>query len=91
MANSAIRVVGRLDAAEAGRGEYGFLPGAQRDRAKILKPGTMLVAQPELPIPLVVEFPFPAWATRASEAGVAVGEGGGPTGGGPADPFEGLP
>ena len=26
VANSAIRVVGRLDAAEAGRGEYGFLP-----------------------------------------------------------------
>ncbi len=91
VANSAIRVVGRLDAAEAGRGEYGFLPGAQRDRAKILKPGTMLVAQPELPIPLVVEFPFPAWATRASEAGVAVGEGAGTTSGAPADPFEGLP
>ena len=50
----------------------------------------MLVAQPELPIPLVVEFPFPAWATRASEAGVAVGEGDGPIGA-PADPFEGLP
>jgi hypothetical protein len=30
----------------------------------------MIVAQPELPIPLVVQFPFPAWATRASEAGV---------------------
>ena len=26
VANSAVRVVGRLDAAEAGRGEYGFLP-----------------------------------------------------------------
>jgi uncharacterized protein len=40
----------------------------QRQRATIVKPGTMLVAQPELPIPLVVQFPFPAWATRASEA-----------------------
>jgi hypothetical protein len=28
----------------------------------------MLVAQPELPVPLVVQFPFPAWATRAAEA-----------------------
>jgi hypothetical protein len=91
VANSAIRVVGRLDAAEAGRGEYGFLPGAQRDRAKILKPGTMLVAQPELPIPLVVEFPFPAWATRASEAGALVGGPDGTAGGAPEDPFEGLP
>ena len=68
VANSAIRVVGRLDSAEAARGEYGFLPPVQRQRATIIKPGTMLVCQPELPIPLVVQFPFPAWATRASEA-----------------------
>jgi DNA helicase HerA-like ATPase len=68
VANSAIRVVGRLDSAEAARGEYGFLPPVQRQRATIVKPGTMLVSQPELPIPLVVQFPFPAWATRASEA-----------------------
>jgi hypothetical protein len=34
------------------------------------------VAQPELPIPLVVQFPFPAWATRASEAGVTLRSGG---------------
>jgi hypothetical protein len=68
VANSAVRVVGRLDSAEAARGEYGFLPPVQRQRATIVKPGTMLVAQPELPIPLVVQFPFPAWATRAAEA-----------------------
>jgi uncharacterized protein len=69
IANSAIRVVGRLDSAEAHRDEYGWLPGAQRDRSTILKPGTMLLSQPELPVPLVVQFPFPSWATRASEAG----------------------
>jgi hypothetical protein len=28
----------------------------------------MILAQPELPMPLVLEFPFPSWATRASEA-----------------------
>lgn len=86
VANSAIRVVGRLDPAEAGRGEYGFLPPAQRQRSTIIKPGTMLLSQPEIPIPLVAQFPFPAWATRAGEAGAnpaAVGE--------PDDPFEGLP
>src|SRR5690606_26376594 len=60
VANSAVRVVGRLDPAEAARGEYGFLPPVQRQRATIVKPGTMLVSQPELPIPLVVQFPFPA-------------------------------
>jgi uncharacterized protein len=69
VANSAIRVVGRLDPAEASRPEYGFLSPAQRQRAQIAKPGTMFVAQPEIPVPLVVEFPFPAWATRQSEAG----------------------
>ena len=61
--------------------EYGFLPAMQRQRATILKPGTMLLSQPELPGPLVLEFPFPAWATRASEAGaLPVSDGG------PADP-----
>src|SRR5207245_9823759 len=60
IANASIRVVGRLDAAEAGRPEYGFLPAVQRDRATIAKPGTMFLSQPEIPVPLVVEFPFPA-------------------------------
>ncbi len=68
IANSSIRVVGRLDSAEASREEYGFLPAVHRQRATIVKPGTMIISQPELPVPLVVEFPFPAWATRASEA-----------------------
>ena len=72
VANSAIRVVGRLDPAEAGRDEYGFLPQVQRQRATIVKPGTMLVAQPELPVPLLCQFPFPAWATRSAEAGVGL-------------------
>ncbi|MGC9669822.1 ATP-binding protein [Planosporangium sp. 12N6] len=69
VSNSAIRVVGRLDPAEASRPEYGFLPPAQRQRALLAKPGTMFVAQPEIPVPLCVEFPFPSWATRPSEAG----------------------
>ena len=69
--NSAIRVVGRLDPAEASRPEYGFLPPAQRQRALLAKPGTMFVHQPDIPVPLCLEFPFPAWATRVSEAGTA--------------------
>jgi hypothetical protein len=67
VSNSAIRVVGRLDTAEAGRPEYGFLPPAQRVRATIAKPGAMFISQPQIPVPLAVEFPFPAWATRLSE------------------------
>lgn len=71
IANSSVRVVGRLDAAESARPEYAFLPPAQRARAVLAKPGTMFVSQPEIPVPLVVEFPFPAWATRPAEAGAA--------------------
>jgi DNA helicase HerA-like ATPase len=67
LSNSAIKVVGRLDSAEASRPEYGFLPTGQRQRATIAKPGTMFVSQPAIPVPLAVEFPFPAWATRLSE------------------------
>ena len=67
VSNAAIRVVGRLDLAEAERSEYGFLGAAGRARAGILKPGTMIVQQPEIPTPLLVQFPFPAWATRKSE------------------------
>ena len=84
IANSSVRVVGRLDAAEAGREEYGFLPSVHRQRATIIKPGTMILSQPQLPMPLVLEFPFPAWATRSSEA---VGD---TAYDGPEDPFEGL-
>jgi hypothetical protein len=69
ISNSSIRVAGRLDSAEATRPEYGFLPTVHQQRAVIAKPGTMFVHQPQLPVPLVVEFPFPAWATRKSEAG----------------------
>jgi DNA helicase HerA-like ATPase len=68
VANAALRVVGRLDPAEAERPEYGFLTAAGRARAGILKPGTMIVLQPEIPTPLLLRFPFPAWATRRGEA-----------------------
>jgi hypothetical protein len=35
----------------------------------------MIVQQPEIPTPLLVRFPFPAWATRKSEVrAVAVTE-----------------
>lgn len=68
VANSSFRVVGRLDLAEAQQHEYAFLPGPSRARAGILKPGTVIVSQPEIPIPVLLHFPFPAWATRPSEA-----------------------
>jgi uncharacterized protein len=90
VSNSSIKVVGRLDPAEAGRPEYGFLPASQRTRATLAKPGTMFVSQPEIPVPLAVEFPFPAWATRLSEsAGDAPATS--TNGAAPRDPFARLP
>ena len=96
VANSAVRVVGRLDPAEATRPEYGFLTGVARQRATILRPGSMFVTQPELPVPLLVTFPFPSWATRVGEAGLtaATAPPGAAPSSGPAiddDPFAGLP
>ena len=68
VSQSSFRVAGRLDAAEAQRDEYRFLtPRVWRERARLLKPGAMIVQQPEIPTPLLIEFPRPAWATRASE------------------------
>ncbi len=78
MENAAIRVAGRLDAAEAERSEYGWMLPSTRARARLLKPGTMVISQPAIPVPLVVNFPFPPWATRREE----VSEDG--------DPFVGL-
>lgn len=89
LANCAIKVAGRLDAAEAERPEYGFLPPQQRVRAMLAKPGTMFVSQPDIPVPLAVDFPFPAWATRPSEKGVWAGVDDGPAA--PSDPFATIP
>ncbi|CAI7975255.1 conserved hypothetical protein [Frankia sp. Hr75.2] len=92
IANSSIKVVGRLDSAEAGRPEYGFLPPGQRARATLAKPGTMFVSQPEIPVPLAVEFPFPAWATRHSEtAGPPPETTGPPSGSVPGQPGKPAP
>jgi hypothetical protein len=32
----------------------------------------MFVSQPEIPVPLAIEFPFPAWATRLAECAAPV-------------------
>jgi hypothetical protein len=50
----------------------------------------MFVSQPRLPVPILLEFPFPAWATRAAEADLRAGPGAGAPPAGPEDPFAGL-
>ena len=67
LSNAAVRVSGRLDAAEAERSEYGWMLPSTRARARLLKPGTMVLSQPSIPAPTVLEFPYPPWATRPEE------------------------
>ena len=50
----------------------------------------MFVSQPRLPVPILLEFPFPAWATRAAEADLRAGGRDGADGRQPEDPFAGL-
>ena len=78
LSNAALRVSGRLDSAEAERSEYGWMLPSTRARARLFKPGTMVLSQPAIPAPTVLTFPYPPWATRPEE----VLEGG--------DPFEGV-
>jgi len=63
--NAAVKVVGRLDAGEAV--EYRFLSPELRERAARFLPGTMVLAQPLIPEPVPLRFPFPAFATNTDE------------------------
>ena len=72
--NAAIRIVGRLDAAEADRPEYKFMPRSFLSRSTILAPGTMIVHQPDVPSPMMLNFPFPSWATRRKEVDETVSD-----------------
>lgn len=65
--NASIRVTGRLDAAESERVEFGWMLPSTRARARLLKPGTMVLGQPAVPVPIVLNFPRVPWATRADE------------------------
>lgn len=63
--NASLKVVGRLDAGEAG--EYRFLSPELRERAARFLPGTMVLDQPLIPAPIPLRFPFPAFATCVAE------------------------
>jgi len=38
-----------------------------RESVRSIKPGTMIVHQPDIPAPVLINFPRPAWATRGEE------------------------
>lgn len=64
--NAALKIVGRLDAGEAG--SYKFLTPVLRERAIRFMPGTIVVSQPIVPEPIPLRFPFPPFATNPDEA-----------------------
>ena len=65
--NAAIKVVGRMDAAEVMHDQYGWMLPSMRERARLLRPGQMVLQQPTVPVPLTLRFPRVPWATRADE------------------------
>ncbi|HIQ31396.1 MAG TPA: ATP-binding protein [Aquifex aeolicus] len=67
VANAAVKVTGRLDSSEVLSKEYEFLVGNFRQRAIMLKKGTMILYQPDIPTPLMISFPLPPWATKREE------------------------
>lgn len=67
LANSAVKIVGRMDSSEVLSKEYEFLIGNFRQRAIMLKKGTMIMYQPDVPTPLIFRFPRPPWATKKEE------------------------
>ena len=67
VANASVKVNGRMDAAEVYAKEYDYLPPVYKHRSLLLKKGQLILNQPDIPLPLIVSFPFPAWATRREE------------------------
>ncbi len=68
VANAAVKVAGRLDSSEVMSKEYEFLTGNFRQRAIMLKKGTMILYQPDIPNPMMITFPLAPWATKKEEA-----------------------
>ncbi|NPA32230.1 MAG: ATP-binding protein [Aquificae bacterium] len=73
IANAAVKVTGRLDSSEVLSKEYEFLTGNFRQRAIMLKKGTMILYQPDIPNPIMIRFPLSPWATKKEEAKEEVG------------------
>ena len=65
--NAAIRISGRLDAAEAERAEYGWMLPVDPGPRAAAEAGHDGREPAGVPVPLVVTFPFPPWATRREE------------------------
>src|SRR5262249_23307265 len=71
VANPAVRIVGRLDAAEAERAGDGFLPPTLRKRERLLPSGVWIAYKPVIPPPVPVCSQRPAWETRKDEKDLA--------------------
>lgn len=63
--NAALKIVGRLDSGTAD--DYRFLSAEQRERATRFLPGTMIVDQPLVPVPIPFRFPLAPYATNTGD------------------------
>ncbi len=72
--NAAIKVVGRMDAAEVMHDQYGWMLPTMRERVRLLRPGQMVLYQPAVPVPLTLRFPRTPWATRSDEVAADPGD-----------------
>jgi len=43
------------------------MPRSPSDRVDLVEPGTMVVHQSDIPAPVLINFPLPAWATRGEK------------------------
>ncbi|MEN2998147.1 MAG: ATP-binding protein [Brevinematia bacterium] len=67
ISNSSVKVNGRLDSAEVENRVYRHLSSEFREKAKKIRSGTMILFQPDIEVPLVINFPKPPYATRKEE------------------------
>ncbi len=67
LANCSVKLLGRMDPAEVNKPLYSYLSNTVRQRTTILKPGQLVLYQPDCPVPILIRFPMPIWATRLDE------------------------
>ena len=60
-------VVGRQKWVELQKSEYGHLLPEQKRKVATLRQGEMIIDQPFLRVPILVRFPYPAWALREDD------------------------
>lgn len=67
ISNSSLRVLGNTDAVELNNEPYRFLTPTQKEQVMNLEISHLLVKQIGFKQPMLINFPYPPWATRLEE------------------------